>query len=192
MSSVPLTQTSDLLAKLHMILPPALGRRMEPSLDSLWVSQIHNLCQGMHKSIGGRIFTEFPSALQKEMCTGLKILLSNIILIGPTKVSVESDPSNPLQYYVPSFGALIFAMIEQFVMLCGFEGDEDAPSRESMFWCLVLAPTSPPTVLLKSVFQRIPSQHLALGASRDKEWCFCVRRPIPGVALSGRADSRVN
>lgn len=51
---------------------------------------------------------------------------------------MESDPSNPSQYYVPGFGALIFAMTEQFVMLCGFEGDEDEPSRESMFRALAL------------------------------------------------------
>lgn len=79
MSSVPLTQTSDLLAKLHSILPPALGSRMKPSLRALWVSQVRNLCQGIHETLGGRIFTEFPPTLQKELRTGVKILLSNMV-----------------------------------------------------------------------------------------------------------------
>ncbi|KAJ7766913.1 hypothetical protein B0H16DRAFT_1717252 [Mycena metata] len=138
MSSVPITQTSDLLAKLHSILPPATGSRIEPSLRALWVSQIRNLCQGIHESIGGRIFTEFPAPLRDEIRIAVKILLSNIILIGATKTSVESDPSNPAQYYVPGFGTLIFAMTEQFVILCGYEGDEDVRSREGIFSALAL------------------------------------------------------
>ncbi|KAJ7688658.1 hypothetical protein B0H16DRAFT_1753034 [Mycena metata] len=138
MSSVPITQTSDLLAKLHSILPPATGSRIEASLRALWVSQIRNLCQGIHETIGGRIFTEFPAPLRDEICIAVKILLSNIILIGATKTSVESDPSNPAQYYVPGFGTLIFAMTEQFVILCGYEGDEDVRSREGIFSALAL------------------------------------------------------
>ncbi|KAJ7029779.1 hypothetical protein C8F04DRAFT_1187455 [Mycena alexandri] len=98
-AGLPLTQTSDLLAKLHSILPLATGSRMEPSLRALWVSQI---------------------------------------LIGATKISVESDPSNPSQYYVPGFGAMMFAMAEQFVVLCGYEGDEDVPSREGIFRAVAL------------------------------------------------------
>ncbi|KAJ7752167.1 hypothetical protein B0H16DRAFT_1460134 [Mycena metata] len=125
MSSVPITQTSDLLAKLHSILPPATGSRMEPSLRALWVSQIRNLCQGIHETIA-------------SSCTAVKILLSNMVLIGATKISVESDPSNPLQYYVPGFGTLVFAMAEQFVILCGYEGDEDVASRESIFGAVAL------------------------------------------------------
>ncbi|KAJ7713915.1 hypothetical protein B0H16DRAFT_1478305 [Mycena metata] len=78
MSSVPITQTSDLLAKLHSILPPATGSRIEPSLRALWVSQIRNLCQGIHETIGGRIFTEFPAPLRDEIRIAVKILLSNI------------------------------------------------------------------------------------------------------------------
>ncbi|KAJ7019364.1 hypothetical protein C8F04DRAFT_1197760 [Mycena alexandri] len=68
----------------------------------------------------------------------VKILLSNIILIGATKISVESDPSNPSQYYVPRFGAMMFATAEQFVVLCGYEGDEDVPSREGIFRAVAL------------------------------------------------------
>lgn len=60
------------------------------------------------------------------------------ILIGATKTSVESDPSNPAQYYVPGFGTLIFAMAEQFVILCGYEGDEDRRSREGIFSAIAL------------------------------------------------------
>lgn len=59
-------------------------------------------------------------------------------MIGATKTSVESDPSNPAQYYVPGFGTLIFAMAEQFVILCGYEGDEDVPSREGIFSAVAL------------------------------------------------------
>lgn len=88
MSSVPITQTSDLLAKLHSILPPATGSRIEPSLRALWVSQIRNLCQGIHESIGGRIFTEFPAPLRDEICIAVKILLSNIVRVS-VSVSVR-------------------------------------------------------------------------------------------------------
>ncbi|KAJ7688526.1 hypothetical protein B0H16DRAFT_1487362 [Mycena metata] len=130
MSSVPLTQTSDLLAKLHSILPPALGRRMEPSLRSLWVSQIRNLCQGMHESIGGRIFTEFPAPLQKEMRTDPHRRLP--------RSRWKATPPIPRSTMCQVLAPLFFAMTEQFVMLCGFEGDEDAPSRESMFRALAL------------------------------------------------------
>ncbi|KAJ7022859.1 hypothetical protein C8F04DRAFT_1194127 [Mycena alexandri] len=137
-AGLPLTQTSDLLAKLHSILPPATGSRMEPSLRALWVSQVRNLCQGIHETMGGRIFTEFPAPLRNELRVAVKILLSNIILIGATKISVESDPSNPSQYYVPGFGAMMFAMAEQFVVLCGYEGDEDVPSREGIFRAVAL------------------------------------------------------
>ncbi|KAJ7702906.1 hypothetical protein B0H16DRAFT_1483041 [Mycena metata] len=138
MSSVPITQTSDLLPKLHSILPPATGSRMEPSLRALWVSQVRNLCQGIHETIGGRIFTDFPAPLRNELRIAVKILLLNIILIGAMKTSVESDPSNPAQYYVPGFGTLIFTMAEQFVILCGYEGDEDVPSREGIFSAVAL------------------------------------------------------
>ena len=88
MSSVPITQTSDLLAKLHSILPPATGSRIEPSLRALWVSQIRNLCQGIHESIGGRIFTEFPAPLRDEIRIAVKILLSNIVRVS-VSVSVR-------------------------------------------------------------------------------------------------------
>lgn len=84
MSSVPLTQTSDLLAKLHSILPPATGSRMEPSLRALWVSQVRNLRQGIHETMGGRIFTEFPAPLRNELRVALKILLSNIVCTLPS------------------------------------------------------------------------------------------------------------
>lgn len=89
MSSVPVTQTSDLLAKLHSILPPATGSRIEPSLRALWVSQIRNLCQGIHESIGGRIFTEFPAPLRDEIRIAVKILLSNIVRVS-VSVSVKN------------------------------------------------------------------------------------------------------
>lgn len=84
MSSVALTQTSDLLAKLHSILPPATGSRMEPSLRALWVSQVRNLCQGIHETMGGRIFTEFPAPLRNELRVAVKILLSNIVCTLPS------------------------------------------------------------------------------------------------------------
>ncbi|KAJ7020782.1 hypothetical protein C8F04DRAFT_1196205 [Mycena alexandri] len=137
-AGLPLTQTSDLLAKVHSILPPATRSRMEPSLRALWVSQVRNLCQGIHETMGGRIFTEFPAPLRNELRVAVKILLSSIILIGATKISVESDPSNPSQYYVPGFGAMMFAMAEQFVVLCGYEGNEDVPSREGIFRAVAL------------------------------------------------------
>lgn len=89
MSSVPVTQTSDLLAKLHSILPPATGSRIEPSLRALWVSQIRNLCQGIHETIGGRIFTEFPAPLRDEIRIAVKILLSNIVRVS-VSVSVKN------------------------------------------------------------------------------------------------------
>ncbi|KAJ7032241.1 hypothetical protein C8F04DRAFT_1262204 [Mycena alexandri] len=138
MSSLPLTQTSDLLGKLHSILPPATGPRMEPGLRTLWVSQIRNLCQGIHDTLGGRIYTDFAAPLRHEIRVAVKILLSNMILIGATKITVESDPSNPAQYYVPGFATLIFAMAEQFVVVSGYDGDEDGASRESIFRVLAL------------------------------------------------------
>ncbi|KAJ7041598.1 hypothetical protein C8F04DRAFT_1177053 [Mycena alexandri] len=138
MSSLPLTQTSDLLGKLHSILPPATGPRMEPGLRTLWVSQIRNLCQGIHNTLGGRIYTDFAAPLRHEIRVAVKILLFNMILIGATKITVESDPSNPAQYYVPGFATLIFAMAEQFVVVSGYDGDEDGASRESIFRALAL------------------------------------------------------
>jgi hypothetical protein len=79
MSSLPLTQTSDLLGKLHSILPPATGPRMEPGLRTLWVSQIRNLCQGIHDTLGGRIYTDFAAPLRHEIRVAVKILLSNMV-----------------------------------------------------------------------------------------------------------------
>ncbi|KAJ7017471.1 hypothetical protein C8F04DRAFT_1200483 [Mycena alexandri] len=58
----------------------------------------------------------FAAPLRHEIRVAVKILLSNMILIGATKITVESDPSNPAQYYVPGFATLIFAMAEQFVV----------------------------------------------------------------------------
>ncbi|KAJ7015987.1 hypothetical protein C8F04DRAFT_1203975 [Mycena alexandri] len=133
-----LSNTSDLLGKLHSILPPATGPRMEPGLRTLWVSQIRNLCQGIHDTLGGRIYTDFAAPLRHEIRVAVKILLSNMILIGATKITVESDPSNPAQYYVPGFATLIFAMAEQFVVVSGYDGDEDGASRESIFRALAL------------------------------------------------------
>ncbi|KAJ7030291.1 hypothetical protein C8F04DRAFT_1186922 [Mycena alexandri] len=129
---------SDLLGKLHSILPPATGPRMEPGLRTLWVSQIRNLCQGIHDTLGGRIYTDFAAPLRHEIRVAVKILLSNMILIGATKITVESDPSNPAQYYFPGFATLVFAMAEQFVVVSGYDGDEDGASRESIFRALAL------------------------------------------------------
>lgn len=98
MSSVPITQTSDLLAKLHSILPPATGSRMEPSLRALWVSQVRNLCQGIHETIGGRIFTDFPAPLRNELRIAVKILLSNIVSVCASVSDMEMHVVNPSCY----------------------------------------------------------------------------------------------
>ncbi|KAJ7817021.1 hypothetical protein B0H13DRAFT_2379988, partial [Mycena leptocephala] len=58
------------------------------------------------------------------------------VALGLSRTHQDTDPSAVSEYYVPSFATLTFFMMEWFVNLIGFDGDEDVSTWESVFAAL--------------------------------------------------------
>ncbi|KAJ7281706.1 hypothetical protein C8J57DRAFT_1219541 [Mycena rebaudengoi] len=116
---------SSLLRELRPILPVTLSLTMRAKLDLLWVSDVRMLAQGIHEALSPHIVADIPSSVIEELRFGVKVLLSNMILLGLTKISASADQDALEQYYVLHTACLVFVMAECFVASVGFMGDEE-------------------------------------------------------------------
>ncbi|KAJ7502079.1 hypothetical protein B0H11DRAFT_2188602 [Mycena galericulata] len=113
---------------------PAMSR-IKRRLDALWVSHVRALLQVLHDTVDDKQFAEMELNMQARLRYIVRETLSNMIMLGATNTSADSDLS---QYYIPSFATMAFAMTEYFVSYCGFTGDEDPIFREDIFDALSL------------------------------------------------------
>ncbi|KAJ7865739.1 hypothetical protein B0H14DRAFT_3597932 [Mycena olivaceomarginata] len=104
----------------------------------LWVSHVRAPLQAIHDSTMDREFDELEMNLRTQLRASVRDILSNMIILGATKVSAASDTALLSAYYVPGFATMTFAMVEHFVSYSGFTGDEDPVFREGIFDALSL------------------------------------------------------
>ncbi|KAJ7058872.1 hypothetical protein C8F01DRAFT_1085362 [Mycena amicta] len=64
---------------------------------------------------------------------GVRLLLTNMIILGTTKVYQAPTPFDLSQYYVPPTATISFAIAEFLVIWGGFLHDENEPNRASVF-----------------------------------------------------------
>ncbi|KAJ7921304.1 hypothetical protein B0H13DRAFT_2318655 [Mycena leptocephala] len=116
-----------LLRHLQPLLPPTNNPRMFRYLDSLWISHVRSLAQVIHDCTFGRDVTQIPIDMMKQLRAGVQTAVSNMARHPSLRVAThqDTDPSAVSEYYVPSFATLTFFMMEWFVNLIGFDGDED-------------------------------------------------------------------
>ncbi len=75
------------------------------------------------------------------------------VALGLSRTHQDTDPSAVSEYYVPSFATLTFFMMEWFVNLIGFDGDEDVSTRESVFAALDALQHA---MIVRSDYYRVP------------------------------------
>ncbi|KAJ7780756.1 hypothetical protein DFH07DRAFT_765253 [Mycena maculata] len=123
----------DLLARLHPILLPVANPCINRGLESLWITHVRCLLQALHESALGFMEERLPEDVRLHVRIGLKVEMSNMILLGSTKIATNLSPDAPEQYYVLGFATLIFGMVERMISRYGFEGDEDAEAWNTLF-----------------------------------------------------------
>ncbi|KAJ7463081.1 hypothetical protein B0H11DRAFT_2241044 [Mycena galericulata] len=87
----------------------------------------------VHDSIQEREFSKTEVNIQRQLRAILRVILSDMIILGATRIHAEADSGLLSQYYIPGFATTIFAMMEHFVSDHGFAGDEDSLFREEIF-----------------------------------------------------------
>ncbi|KAJ6610388.1 hypothetical protein B0H10DRAFT_1953881 [Mycena sp. CBHHK59/15] len=137
MTDPALVISSVLLNELHPILPIASSDRIKSSLDILWVSHIRCLAQALHEVLGSRQAESLPADVLGRLRGGLKVLLSNMILLGSTKVCAVGNASM-VEYYIPGTATMTFAMAECFAEWFGYTGDDLADDRNGLFNALAV------------------------------------------------------
>ncbi|KAJ6614260.1 hypothetical protein B0H10DRAFT_1950774 [Mycena sp. CBHHK59/15] len=137
MTDPALVISSVLLNELHPILPIASSERIKSSLDILWVSHIRCLAQALHEVLGSRQAESLPADVLGRLRGGLKVLLSNMILLGSTKVGAVGN-AGMVEYYIPGTATMTFAMAECFVEWFGYTGDDLADDRNGLFDALAV------------------------------------------------------
>ncbi|KAJ7895848.1 hypothetical protein B0H13DRAFT_1885370 [Mycena leptocephala] len=127
-----------LLRHLQPLLPPTNNPRMFRYLDSLWISHVCSLAQVIHDCTFGRDVAQIPIDMMKQLRVGVQTAVSNMAHHPSLRIAThqDTDPSAVSEYYVPFFTTLTFFMMEWFVNLIGFDGDEDMSMRESVFAAL--------------------------------------------------------
>ncbi|KAJ7206432.1 hypothetical protein C8J57DRAFT_1541356 [Mycena rebaudengoi] len=137
MTTLPVL-SSTLLQELRPILPVTDSPYMVGKLELLWVTHVRGLAQAIHKISSRHAVERIPPLVISDLRGAVKVLISNMILLGSTKVSASVDQDSLEQYHVPGTCTLTFAMAEIFIARFGFEGDEDSTSRLQVFEALSL------------------------------------------------------
>ncbi|KAJ6447942.1 hypothetical protein DFH06DRAFT_1346091 [Mycena polygramma] len=141
------SEEHGLLKALHPVLPSVRNIAMPRYLQSLWITHVRFLIQSIHETLSGRDISALPASLIQEVRVGVKVVLSNMILLGSVKIEGGHSFDAPEQYYIPPFSTVAFAMTEHFVQLAGFHGDDHADFRNTVLstvahfqYCMVVRP----------------------------------------------------
>ncbi|KAJ7258123.1 hypothetical protein C8J57DRAFT_1234295 [Mycena rebaudengoi] len=137
MTTLPVL-SSTLLQELWPILPVTDSPYMVGKLELLWVTHVRGLAQAIHEISSCRAVERIPPLVISDLRGAVKVLISNMILLGSTKVSASADQDSLEQYHIPGTCTLTFAMAENFVACFSFEGDEDSTGRLQVFEALSL------------------------------------------------------
>ncbi|KAJ6471167.1 hypothetical protein C8R47DRAFT_1077508 [Mycena vitilis] len=74
-----------------------------------------------------------PPELLGILRISVQVLISNMVVLGATRVNA-GDSLDPISsYHIPPFATMCFFMVEKFVNLVGFIGDDDEISRNDLF-----------------------------------------------------------
>ncbi|KAJ7608267.1 hypothetical protein DFH06DRAFT_1347035 [Mycena polygramma] len=112
---------------------PAGDTRIVQRLDSLWSSHIRGLAQAIHEILHGRDAALLPPELLGIVRISVQVLISNMVLLGATRVNADETLDPISNYHIPPFATMCFFMVEKFVNLVGFIGDDDVHSRHELF-----------------------------------------------------------
>lgn len=122
-------------------VPPTIGRLVpkklelsEKDLVVLWIHRTRHIAQAvLHLAwIQGR--EKLPPPLVTMARTSVRIIMDNMVTLART--SVEYGPYRKItvpKFFVPGEAFVLFALVEGFVDIFGYQGDEDAEERGVMF-----------------------------------------------------------
>ncbi|KAJ6447871.1 hypothetical protein C8R47DRAFT_1085150 [Mycena vitilis] len=121
------------LSHFRPSVEPTGESRIVQRLDSLWSSHIRGLAQAIHEILHGRDAALLPPELLGILRISVQVLISNMVVLGATRVNA-GDSLDPISsYHIPPFATMCFFMVEKFVNLVGFIGDDDEISRNDLF-----------------------------------------------------------
>ncbi|KAJ7430427.1 hypothetical protein B0H11DRAFT_2263429 [Mycena galericulata] len=120
----------------------------ETELEVLWIHRVRHLAQGVLHLCLLPNHESFPSQLVSNTRAAVRLLMDNMIVLA--RASVKYGPYKVIsipKFFVPSESSSLFRLVEGFVDIFGFEGDEDAGRRNGMFenmemlyGCMILNP----------------------------------------------------
>ncbi|KAJ7059317.1 hypothetical protein C8F01DRAFT_1255007 [Mycena amicta] len=122
-----------LFAKLHRVLPPVPGISSLQGVESMWCTHVRYLAQALFEVTQLGPSVSIDKKLLLVYREGVRLLLTNMIILGTTKVYQAPTPFDLSQYYVPPTATISFAIAEFLVIWGGFLHDENEPNRASVF-----------------------------------------------------------
>ncbi|KAJ7059021.1 hypothetical protein C8F01DRAFT_1085473 [Mycena amicta] len=122
-----------LFAKLHRVLPPVPGISSLQGVESMWCTHVRYLAQALFEVAQLGPSVSIDKKLLLVYREGVRLLLTNMIILGTTKVYQAPTPFDLSQYYVPPTATISFAIAEFLVIWGGFLHDENEPNRASVF-----------------------------------------------------------
>ncbi|KAJ7061784.1 hypothetical protein C8F01DRAFT_1083167 [Mycena amicta] len=118
---------------LHRVLPPVPGISSLQGVESMWCTHVRYLAQALFEVAQLGPSVSIDKKLLLVYREGVRLLLTNMIILGTTKVYQAPTPFDLSQYYVPSMATISFAIAEFLVIWGGFLHDENEPNRASVF-----------------------------------------------------------
>ncbi|KAJ7444146.1 hypothetical protein B0H11DRAFT_1931305 [Mycena galericulata] len=120
----------------------------ETELEVLWIHRVRHLAQGVLHLACLPNHEAFPARLSASACAAVRLLMENMVVLA--RASVKYGPYKAVsipKFFVPCEMTTVFRLVEGFVDIFGFTGDEDVGRRngvfenmETLYGCMILNP----------------------------------------------------
>ncbi|KAJ7446851.1 hypothetical protein B0H11DRAFT_1929884 [Mycena galericulata] len=120
----------------------------ETELEVLWIHRVRHLAQGVLHLACLPNHEAFPARLSTSARAAIRLLMENMVVLA--RASVKYGPYKAVsipKFFVPCESTTVFRLVEGFVDIFGFTGDEDVGRRngvfenmETLYGCMILNP----------------------------------------------------
>ncbi|KAJ7435085.1 hypothetical protein B0H11DRAFT_2257573 [Mycena galericulata] len=120
----------------------------ETELEVLWIHRVRHLTQGVLHLACLPNHEAFPARLSTSARAAICLLMENMVILA--RASVKYGPYKVVsipKFFVPCESTTVFRLVEGFVDIFGFTGDEDVGRRngifenmETLYGCMILDP----------------------------------------------------